>query len=173
MRWERFLEGFDSLWDSEAENAEFDERREIVRAERSRRGFAEVLHSRARTEPLTVNVSKSALEIHATVVGATWVEGIVCGGRGSVIVPFHAVVSVTNPRCDCAPILARVFEHITIGARLRAVERAGSTIEVTSANRGFRGRVVAVWKDAFDVASGSEVWSVRSSAIHSIVLGGA
>lgn len=166
------MEGFDSLWDSEMHNAEVDERREIVRAERSRRGFAEVLHNRARAEPLTVGVTQTVLEVHPTVVGNSWLEGVACGSRRPVIIPFHAIVSVTNPRCECATILARVFDHVTIGARLRAVERAGSTVEVTATTRGFRGRLVAVWKDAFDVASGPDVWSVRLSAIHSIVLGG-
>lgn len=172
MRWERFFEGLESLWDSEMESAEVDERRELIRAERSRLRFADVVQSRAQIGPLTVSVMESDLVVHATVVGATWLEGVVCGSRRFAIVPFDATVAVSTPSCDCDSAEIRVFSHLTIGARLRALERTGSNVEVKTAKHGFRGRVEAVWRDSFDLNSGPRVWLVRLSAVCYITLGG-
>ncbi len=171
MRWENFFSGYQSLWDSEIDNAELDERRELIRAERAQIPFIRLLAIRGEQSPLDVLLSSSREPVHVGRVGASWVEGNFCGTSTVVVAPLHSVNAMLDQgSCTCSRTFARSFPHVTIGARLRACERENQSVTVTVVRGGFRGRLVAVWKDAVDVQVNQRPVSIPISSIEFIVL---
>lgn len=169
MRWDDVWGGLDSLWDAEHDNAEWDERREIARAERAQYSFVEVLLSSARGSAISAGLAGVGQAVHLTVVGANWAEGTPCGSHRTIIVPLHSMEWVsTAANCDCTQVIPRVVEHITLTARLRSFERAGSELAVSIATGGFRGRVSAVWRDGFELHTAIHTVSVALNSIHCI-----
>lgn len=152
MGWDDIWRGLDSLWDAEVDNADWDERREITRAERAQQTFIGVLVINAVTQPITVGLVGTLQSLHVSVVGANWLEGIVCGSRHDVLAPLGTVAwATTHKRCECQVAVPRVVEHVTLTARLRNFERSGMTIAVTLPSSGFRGRVTAVLQDGLEL----------------------
>ncbi|MFM6967830.1 MAG: hypothetical protein ACKOWN_02720 [Microbacteriaceae bacterium] len=169
MRWDDIFDGLDSLWDAEEANAEWDERREIVRAERAQHAFTELLVRHAGTAMCTVGVDGLASPLHIVTLGANWCEGQLCGNTQTAITPTLRIQWISSVNaCDCDLATPRVFEHITLTAKLRGFERAGTDITVSIANGGFRGRVSAVWKDAFDLRSQVRTVTLSLGAVHVI-----
>ncbi len=161
MRWDGLISGLQSLWESEADNAELDERRELLRAERAQTPFVRVLAQRASREPIVVTACGTGHTVHVSVVGASWVEGVSCGIGEHTIIP-HGSIQWIRPAndCGCRVQSARVFEHATIGAKLREIERRGVIVTAITAHGGVRGRICAVWKDAIDVVAGDVTHTV-------------
>ena len=173
MRWDNFFSGFQSLWDSEIDNAELDERRELIRAERARIPFIRVLANRGEQSPLDVLVSSTLVPVHIGRVGASWIEGNLCGTATVLIAPFHSVNAIIEHRsCTCSRTLPRIFPHVTMGARLRAIERESQTVTVTLVRGGFRGQLVAVWRDAVDVQINERRVSIPVRSIEFIIVDG-
>lgn len=169
MRWESFVAGYQSLWESESDNAELDERRELVRADRASTPFFAVLCERVTCEQVVALINRLESPVHISQVGASWVQGRVCGTAGDVIIPLEAVRGlITSRQCDCGVATPRIFRHVTFGAKLRAIERAGTRIVVSHSVGGVRGRIVAVWQDAIDVLCANGVTTIRFGDVHSV-----
>ena len=174
MRWDEIFSGLDSLWDAEEANAEWDERREIIRAERAQQSFASVLVGHARAGSCVLSVAGLEHPIHVLVVGAGWVEGTVCGTERKILALVGQVVWASRVTiCECRPLLPRVFEHLTFTAKLRTLERSGALISATFPAGGFRGRLSAVWKDAFELRTSTRNVSLLISAVNFILIDGA
>lgn len=173
MRWDSLFSGYQSLWDSELDNEELDERREIVRADRATRPFVVVLCERARGGPLVAGIDGTPGAIHLRRVGSTWIEGIDCETGLTVLAPIHSVQWFgSREACACRHSDCRVVEHVTFGARLRVLERENTPVAVTFRGGGVNGRVIAVWRDACDIRAGSRVISVAVGTMLSIVVDG-
>ena len=166
MRWDGLISGLESLWESEEDNAEVDERREILRAERARTPFVRVLVERSARKPVVANVEGLTLLVHVETVGASWIEGSVCSSGDTIVIPVSGVQCIREVGvCGCPTRAADRFEHVTLGSRLRVLERHGSAVTILIHNGGLRGRVSAVWKDAVDITAGDVTNTV---ALHSI-----
>lgn len=173
MRYMNPFDGLLSLWESELDNAELDERRELVRAERSSQSFIQVLIAQTSLGPLVAGVIGIRQKIHIRTVGATWCEGFVCETNLQVIVPLDSITFVSTQReCSCTLPTAKVCEHATLGSRLRLIERQGQRVAVTYSNGGMRGNVVAVWRDAIGVSNCDVVSVIPVSGLQFISIEG-
>ena len=171
MRWDGLISGLQSLWESEEENAELDERREVLRSDRARLPFIQVLCERARRHSVVATIDGLARSVHISVLGASWCEGAMCGSGEVVVVPIHRVQSVSEAgSCGCPLLMANVIEHATMGSKLRALERSGASVTAVCETGGVRGRVTAVWKDAVDVTAGTATFSLSVAAIVALVV---
>lgn len=171
MRWDNLFTGLESLWDAEDDNAESDERRELMRADRATRSFLAVLADRAISAPLCVTTEWSSSPIHVGRVGASWIEGMFCGSNLRVIVPLHAIVLARDAiDCSCRVEVARHYPHVTIGAVMRDCERRARMVRVVCSKSGVNGRIVGVWRDAIDVASAGSVSLLPLSVLDHIVI---
>ena len=171
MRWDRFFDGFESLWDAENDNAELDERRELIRADRATTSFLDVIAQRGSTAPLTLWTVDSPRVVHLRRIGATWIDGDECGNGARIIFPFAVISRIeTAPRCTCQTFPVKRFAHVTFGAVLRELERNYSTVTVSIPHGGVRGTIRAVWKDAIEVGSGSSSTLVTLATIDRIIV---
>lgn len=171
MQWELYFEGLQSLWDAETENAELDERRELIRADRATQPLVAVLCERARRTPLVAGVDGLGNSVHLTRLGSKWLEGVACGTDLAVIAPLSSLQWVGEvDACGCSVSVARLLQHVTFGARLRALERSGAVVSVVLRNGGYNGRIVAVWRDAFDLLWRRQTLTVNAASVLALTL---
>lgn len=154
MRWENFFGGYESLWDVEEENAEYDERRELIRAERASTTFLQVVVQRSIENDIIAHTTNGGRPMHIDRIGASWVDGRTCGMGARTIVPIASIERIEQASaCDCVRQTAQHFAYVPFGAVLRELERASETVVVELMNGGCRGAILAVWKDAIDVGN--------------------
>lgn len=171
MQWDKFSESVANLWEAEEENAEWDERRELARADRAATGFAEVLVRRAVGASGVVVGTLHAGYVHVERIGASWLDGVECTGGSRTIVAFAAIDRIApTPRCACRFKVARHFPHVSIGAVLRELERTSTPVTAQLTTGGVRGTVRAVWRDAIDVGQGDHVETIPLVTIIRIVV---
>lgn len=173
VKWENFFEGFESLWDAEDASSEFDERRELIRADRALKSFSELLLDRSETTSHAIMTDASSQALHPVRLGAGWIDTVGCESGGRVIVPLGAVALAGSfPHCDCATRELHHLAHVTFGAALRDIERRALPVRVVTARGGVNGRVIAVWRDAFDVGTPRTHISILNSRVDHIVVDG-
>ena len=156
-----YVDGLESLWDSEVDSADADERRELIRADRAQTPWSRVAHVELTGSSFSVSLNHTARLIHVRRFGATWFDGSECGSTLRSIIPAGAVTAVvTVNRCLCAEPAAASFPHVTIGAVLRELERTRAHVTVVVRDGGFRGVVSEVWKDAIGVRAQNARWMI-------------
>lgn len=159
----RNLLSLGSLWDSEIDNAQWDETREQNRDRRGALYFRDALLELAEPGSISV-VSKVGLwTVHVRRVGLMWVDGTLCGTPDRVIVHQSAIRSATDlAACGCAVESPRIFEFVPFGAVLRELERRATDITVIHDRGGVHGRISGVWRDAvtLNTARGRVVFPV-------------
>lgn len=171
MRWSNFFEGFDSLWDGEDDGAERDERRELVRADRATQTFRDVVIAHGGEHSLTTSVAEIDGFIHVNRLGANWIDGVICLTRDRIIIPLPKLTAVsTGTRCECEPKRLSVFNHVTLGAVLRELERQQATVSLLHAGGGYNGLITAVWKDALSIRSGVVTVTVQMASLICLIV---
>lgn len=145
----RNLLSLGSLWDSEIDNAHWDETREQNRDRRGALYFRDALLELAATGNISV-VSKVGLwNVHVRRVGLMWMDGTLCGTLDRVIVHQSAIRSVTDlATCGCQVETPRIFELLPFGAVLRELERRAADVTMMLDRGGVHGRISRVWRDA-------------------------
>lgn len=145
----RNLLGLGSLWDSELQNAVFDEKREIERNRRAQSYVRDALLELVIDGPLNVVSRGVTSPIHVERIGLGWLDGVVCGSSERAIVRIEAIHTAgTTMTCDCRRISPQLYEFVPYGAVLRDLERRAATILVVGDRGGVGGRVFGVWRDA-------------------------
>ena len=170
MRWSNFFEDFDSQWEGEDDGAELDERRELLRADRSTQPFRSVIAS-YEGSPIAATVPSVGGAIHLRRLGANWVDGVACATRERVLIPLIRLDAVTTRvGCDCSPLSLTAFNHVTVGAALRELERSQQVVSATHEGGGANGVIAAVWKDALSIRSGSITTTIQLSSLQSLIV---
>lgn len=169
MRFDDYLEGFDSLWESEKQNISLDEKREAIRNERSTHNFMDLLRDSSNQTDKAGLFLAGEVRIHAKTFGQNWVAGTTCPSGEIVVVPLVAVKAVLQAKaCDCA--IGQVANHplVPFGALLRRYERSGFTLNLRFAGNTFSGRVISVFRDAVTFATADSQLLIAFAAIESI-----
>lgn len=173
VRFDDYLEGFESLWESEKQNLSLDEKRESIRNERATLNFLGLVRESSNNADSTRILLTDSLRIHAKTIGQNWVAGMTCPAGESVVVPLSRVRAVLAAKpCECVP--NRIASHplVPIGALLRSYERSGANLQLSFAVSIFSGRVVAVFRDAVAFATSDSQLLIPFPTIESIsVLG--
>jgi hypothetical protein len=171
MRWSNFFEGFDSLWDGENDGAEWDERRELVRADRATQTFRSVVASMGRDTPLDTSVAGMGGAIHLRRLGANWVDGVQCVSQNRVVIPLANLATVaTGSRCDCSVIPISVLNYVTLAAVFRELERQQMSVSAIHGDGGTNGTLAAVWKDAVTLRTGATTTTIHTNALKALVV---
>jgi hypothetical protein len=166
------LLGLGSLWDAEQMNIERDIARERERDRKSGLFFADAMLALLMDGGVTVEVTSIDRVVHVRRIGATWIDGMVCGSVERAIIPFGAIRAAFSPSdCACAVSLPDHFEFVPLGAVLRDIERHSSAITIVGERFGVRGRITGVWRDAITVRSHRRESVVPRSALGVILVG--
>jgi hypothetical protein len=148
------LLGLGSLWDSELQNAVFDEKREIARNRRAQLHVRDALLELVIHGPLTVVSGGVTSPIHVERIGLGWLDGVLCGSSERAIVRFEALYRAgTTTTCGCRRLSPQLYEFVPYGAVLRDLERRAANILVIGDRGGVGGRVSGVWRDAITLTT--------------------
>ena len=148
------LLGLGSMWDVERDNANLDTMREDARDRRSRQHTRDAIVALGLEAGFSVAASSMERSVHARRLGLGWIDGILCGTRERAIVPFGGIVLVsTESTCECGHVTVRDYPFVPLGAVFREMERSVSEVAVICGQRGVRGRITGVWRDALTVKS--------------------
>lgn len=168
------LLGLGALWDVERDNATLDEFRELARDQRSRGSFHDAILDFARRGAIDATVASSERQLHVHRIGLNWVDGRLCGGDDSTIVPLPSIRSVrSRGRCGCSAKPPRILEWVTLTAMFRRLERRASPVILTTLRGGIAGRIVGVWRDAIEVRNANGRALVPVSSLELVVVDGA
>lgn len=138
-----------SLWDTEIDNAQWDEKREQNRDRRASLYFRDALLELAATGGISVVSRAGGKPVHVRRIGLMWVDGVMCGTTDRVVVHLTAIHSATDSvTCGCPIETPRLFELVPFGAVLRELERRSAAITVIRDHGGIHGRIGGVWRDA-------------------------
>ena len=146
--------GLDSLWDSEVQNADLDEKREVERNRRAQFHLRDALLDVAHDHPLNVVVANVTQLIHVRRIGMMWLDGVLCGSPDRAIVHFDAIQrATTEGMCGCRCSDPQLFEFVPFGAVLRDLERRATNVVVVHDHGGVAGRITGVWRDALSMTT--------------------
>lgn len=146
--------GLGSLWDSEVQNAIFDEKRESERNRRAQLHVREALLDLVIDDSLNVVPAGITLVVHVQRIGLGWVDGVVCGSADRAIVHFTAIEQAgTNTTCGCRRHTPELYELVPFGAVLRDLERRATDLLVVGNRGGIAGRISGVWRDAITMVT--------------------
>jgi hypothetical protein len=138
-----------SLWDTEIDNAQLDEKREQDRDRRASLHFRDALLELLATGGISVLSRAGVRPVHVRRVGLMWLDGVMCGTTDRVIVHLTAIHSATDTvACSCPSESPRVFELVPFGAVLRELERRSVAVTAIRDHGGIHGRIGGVWRDA-------------------------
>lgn len=169
VRFDDYLEGFESLWESEKQNISLDEKREAIRNERATLNFSGLVRDISNNVDSTRILLTGSLRIHAKTIGLNWVEGKTCPAGECVVVPLSKVSAVLAAKpCECVSNGIASHPLVPVGALLRSYERGGANFQLSFAGNTFTGRVVAVFRDAVAFATSDSQLLIPFSTIESI-----
>jgi hypothetical protein len=148
------LLGLGSLWDSEIQNAVFDEKRESERNHRAQFHLRDALVDLSADGPLTVVSTGVTSLVHVQRIGLGWIDGVVCGSADRAVVHFTAIQRAgTDTSCGCRRQAPQFYELVPFGAVLRDLERRASEVLVVGDRGGIGGRISGVWRDAVTITT--------------------
>lgn len=148
------LLGLGSLWDSELQNAVFDEKRETERNRRAQFHLREALLDLSADNPLTVVSTVVTSPVHVQRIGLGWLDGVVCGSVDRAIIHFTSIQRAgTTTLCGCRRQVPQLYELVPFGAVLRDLERRATDVLIVGDRGGIGGRISGVWRDAITMTT--------------------